>query len=31
MADDFHFYEPAKGHGLAHDPFNSATAIAWRP
>ena len=32
MADDFHFYEPAKGHGLAHDPFNSIVGprpIGW--
>jgi flavin reductase (DIM6/NTAB) family NADH-FMN oxidoreductase RutF len=21
--NDMHFYEPSKGHGLAHDPFNS--------
>ena len=21
--DDFHFYEPAQGHGLPHDPFNA--------
>lgn len=32
MSQDFHFYEPAKGHGLAHDPFNSIVAprpIGW--
>ena len=23
MPEDVHFYEPAHGHGLAHDPFNS--------
>ncbi|WP_317204181.1 flavin reductase family protein [Janthinobacterium sp.] len=23
MFDDQHFYEPAKGHGLPHDPFNA--------
>ncbi|HWL62213.1 MAG TPA: flavin reductase family protein [Steroidobacteraceae bacterium] len=23
MDDTFHFYEPARGHGLAHDPFNA--------
>jgi flavin reductase (DIM6/NTAB) family NADH-FMN oxidoreductase RutF len=23
MSADFHFYEPAAGHGLAHDPFNA--------
>jgi flavin reductase (DIM6/NTAB) family NADH-FMN oxidoreductase RutF len=23
MNEDFHFYEPSKGHGLAHDPFNA--------
>src|SRR5512137_822729 len=30
--DDMHFYEPARGHGLAHDPFNSIVAprpIGW--
>ncbi len=30
--NDFHFYEPARGHGLAHDPFNSLIAprpIGW--
>jgi len=29
---DIHFYEPAKGHGLPHDPFNSIVAprpIGW--
>ncbi len=29
---DFHFYEPAKGHGLAHDPFKAIVAprpIGW--
>lgn len=29
---DIHFYEPAKGHGLAHDPFNALVAprpIGW--
>ncbi|MCL2714013.1 MAG: flavin reductase family protein [Alphaproteobacteria bacterium] len=29
---DMHFYEPAKGHGLAHDPFNAIVAprpIGW--
>ncbi len=29
---DIHFYEPAAGHGLAHDPFNSIVAprpIGW--
>ena len=29
---DIHFYEPAKGHGLAHDPLNSIVAprpIGW--
>ena len=33
MADkDIHFYEPAKGHGLKHDPFNAIVAprpIGW--
>lgn len=32
MADDIHFYEPAQGHGLAHDPFNALVAprpIGW--
>ncbi|MGB8327831.1 MAG: flavin reductase family protein [Steroidobacteraceae bacterium] len=30
--DDTHYYEPRKGHGLAHDPFNSIIAprpIGW--
>ncbi|MGY3500035.1 flavin reductase (DIM6/NTAB) family NADH-FMN oxidoreductase RutF [Bradyrhizobium sp. USDA 4471] len=29
---DLHFYEPAKGHGLRHDPFNAIIAprpIGW--
>jgi flavin reductase (DIM6/NTAB) family NADH-FMN oxidoreductase RutF len=32
MADDVHYYEPASGHGLAHDPFNSIVGprpIGW--
>lgn len=32
MADDIHFYEPSKGHGLPHDPFNALVAprpIGW--
>ena len=32
MADDMHYYEPATGHGLAHDPFNSIVGprpIGW--
>jgi flavin reductase (DIM6/NTAB) family NADH-FMN oxidoreductase RutF len=32
MTDERHFYEPSKGHGLAHDPFNSIVAprpIGW--
>ena len=32
MNPDTHFYEPAQGHGLAHDPFNSIVAprpIGW--
>jgi len=32
MPEDRHFYEPSKGHGLAHDPFNSIVAprpIGW--
>ncbi len=32
MPEDVHFYEPAKGHGLAHDPFNSIVGprpIGW--
>lgn len=31
-ADPFHFYEPAEGHGLPHDPFNSIVGprpIGW--
>lgn len=31
-ADETHFYEPRKGHGLSHDPFNSIVAprpIGW--
>ena len=31
-AKDLHFYEPAKGHGLKHDPFNAIVAprpIGW--
>jgi flavin reductase (DIM6/NTAB) family NADH-FMN oxidoreductase RutF len=30
--DEFHFYDPAIGHGLAHDPFNAIVAprpIGW--
>jgi flavin reductase (DIM6/NTAB) family NADH-FMN oxidoreductase RutF len=30
--DDFHFYEPAQGHGLPHDPFNAIVGprpIGW--
>ena len=30
--DDIHFYEPAKGHGLRHDPFNAIVGprpIGW--
>jgi len=30
--EDIHFYEPAKGHGLKHDPFNAIVAprpIGW--
>ena len=30
--DDIHFYEPAKGHGLPHDPFNAIVGprpIGW--
>ena len=23
MQDNSYYYEPAQGHGLAHDPFNS--------
>lgn len=32
MSDQIHFYEPSRGHGLAHDPFNSIIAprpIGW--
>lgn len=32
MSDDIHFYEPANGHGLPHDPFNALIAprpIGW--
>lgn len=32
MTSDFHFYEPAKGHGLRHNPFKSIVAprpIGW--
>lgn len=32
MTADRHFYEPAQGHGLAHDPFNAVIAprpIGW--
>jgi flavin reductase (DIM6/NTAB) family NADH-FMN oxidoreductase RutF len=32
MNDDFHFYEPALGHGLPHDPFNAIVGprpIGW--
>lgn len=32
MSDNVHFYEPARGHGLAHDPFNAIIAprpIGW--
>ncbi|AMM24156.1 flavin reductase family protein [Variovorax sp. PAMC 28711] len=32
MADDFHYYEPALGHGLPHDPFNAMVGprpIGW--
>lgn len=32
MADSTYFYEPAKGHGLPHDPFNAMVAprpIGW--
>ena len=32
MSDHIHFYEPAKGHGLPHDPFNAIIAprpIGW--
>ncbi|QIB53232.1 flavin reductase family protein [Pseudomonas sp. OIL-1] len=32
MMDEFHYYEPAKGHGLPHDPFNAIVGprpIGW--
>lgn len=32
MSDDWYFYEPAAGHGLAHNPFNAIIAprpIGW--
>jgi flavin reductase (DIM6/NTAB) family NADH-FMN oxidoreductase RutF len=32
MSDDVYFYEPARGHGLAHDPLNAIIAprpIGW--
>jgi flavin reductase (DIM6/NTAB) family NADH-FMN oxidoreductase RutF len=32
MHDDFHYYEPSKGHGLPHDPFNAIVGprpIGW--
>jgi flavin reductase (DIM6/NTAB) family NADH-FMN oxidoreductase RutF len=32
IVNDMHFYEPAKGHGLKHDPFNALIAprpIGW--
>jgi flavin reductase (DIM6/NTAB) family NADH-FMN oxidoreductase RutF len=32
MEQDFHFYEPANGHGLPHDPFNAMVGprpIGW--
>jgi flavin reductase (DIM6/NTAB) family NADH-FMN oxidoreductase RutF len=32
MSEDIHFYQPADGHGLAHDPFNALVAprpIGW--
>lgn len=32
QAGDFHFYEPSKGHGLPHDPFNAIVGprpIGW--
>jgi len=32
MSSDIHFYQPAQGHGLPHDPFNSIVAprpIGW--
>lgn len=32
MGEDFHYYEPAKGHGLPHNPFNAIVGprpIGW--
>ena len=32
MTDDAHYYEPARGHGLPHDPFNAIVGprpIGW--
>ncbi len=32
MSDDFYYYEPSKGHGLPHDPFNAIVGprpIGW--
>ena len=32
MTDDIHYYEPSKGHGLPHDPFNAMVGprpIGW--
>lgn len=32
MTDEFHYYEPSKGHGLPHDPFNAIVGprpIGW--
>jgi flavin reductase (DIM6/NTAB) family NADH-FMN oxidoreductase RutF len=32
MSDDFYYYEPGRGHGLPHDPFNAIIAprpIGW--
>jgi flavin reductase (DIM6/NTAB) family NADH-FMN oxidoreductase RutF len=32
MPDDIHYYEPARGHGLPHDPFNAIVGprpIGW--
>ena len=32
MSNDVHFYDPAKGHGLSHDPFKAIVAprvIGW--
>lgn len=32
VVTDMHFYEPANGHGLKHDPFNALIAprpIGW--